>query len=159
MNYILQTKARANDGYILLETIVAVIILSLSIVGIQSAMQQTLQMRGRSEDLTHARFLLEKTLAEIALRPRVEESSVGNYMPLFELADPEDYSRFHISYDIQRVPINAAYDIPNLSPDLCVNKYFMVRIHVEVTWTRGETEYTEHMETLLDAKRLFLDCS
>ena len=55
---------RPNNGYILLESLVAMGILSVGVVVIQNALQQGLITRGQSQDYTQARFALERIVAD-----------------------------------------------------------------------------------------------
>lgn len=73
-------SSRARYGYIMVETVVAMGLLSTGMVVIHGAIRQTIIARGQAQDFTVARFLLEEIAAEKELQPElVEGSGQGNF--------------------------------------------------------------------------------
>ena len=67
-------------GYILVETLVAMAVLSVSLLGIHRGISQALTARARTMDFTVARFLMEQKLGELMLQPElVKSSGQGNF--------------------------------------------------------------------------------
>ncbi len=64
-----------KDGYIFVETVVAMGVLSISMLVIQGAVRQAIITRGQAQDYTTARFLLKQVAAEVELQPELVASS------------------------------------------------------------------------------------
>lgn len=142
---------RQRRGYILLEAVAALAILSVGILAIQQAMREALATRGQARDYTQARFLLEDLMGELELRTNLlPESRSGGY--------EGDLSRFQWKYTITRVAVPQ----PNLGtefPDAGIYNFtfpavFMGKIEATVSWTRGGRIYEAKGETLVAQEKL-----
>jgi len=141
-------------GYILFETVVAMGLLSISLVVVYNGMNQGLFMRARAQDFTTAKFLLEKVIAEKELQLEMQPGSGEGQ---FE----GDNERFRCRWEITKVPVPA----PPLPPALTEEererfykmfKKYMGRIAVTVLWSRRGFDYEIAGETLIPPERLWL---
>ncbi len=138
-------------GYILIETVMAMAVLSVGIVAVQSGVRQTLIVRGQARDYTQARFLLEQLIAEIDLQPmHVESSKSGRF--------EGEHSRFKWRWEISKLDIPEPEPPPAAPmdelPELPVK--YIVKVTATVSWERGGREFEETVQTLLGPERLFL---
>jgi hypothetical protein len=140
-------KARAARGYIFVETLVAMAVLSISAVAIQESIRQAILARAQAMDYTTARFLLEKVFAD---RMLVFEQPEGKGDGVF---DPP-FERFSYSWEVRRVEIPAPELPPMLTPE--ETKHFkdayvkyIGRLGVKISWSRAGTPFTAAAETLL----------
>ena len=134
-------------GYIFVETLVAMALLSVSTVVIQEAVRQAILARGEAMDYTTARFLVEKVLAERMLAfEQPEGKGDGTFDAPFE--------RFAYSWEVRRVEI----PMPELPPTMPIEqvKAFKTayvkhvgKLSVKLTWSRAGTPFTVVAETLL----------
>ena len=139
-------KARAGRGYIFVESLVAMAVLSVSAVAIQEAVRQAILARGEAMDYTTARFLLEKVFADrMLVFEQPEGEGKGTFDPPFQ--------RFAWSWEVKRVEI----PLPELPPTMLPEdvKYFkdnylkyIGKLSVKVTWSRAGTPFTAAAETL-----------
>jgi len=97
-----------RSGYILIETAVALAILSIGALTINTTIREAIQTRGQSQDFTRARFLLDEVMAGITGEPVVTE---GSRSGRFSGSD----QRFSWEYAIRRVNMPPP-PVP-LSPD------------------------------------------
>ncbi len=144
---------RARDGYLLVECIVSMALLSISMVFIQAGVQQAIIARGQAQDYTTARFVLERVTAEIELQPQfVEGTGEGAYTE-----DP----RFTYSWEISRVTVPK----PALPADLdevqrqALEQYFtgyMPKLKVMVRWNRAGYAFEAIGETLFGTEKLWV---
>jgi len=142
--------AKQRDGYILFETLIAIIVLSVGIVVTQNAIRQAAVVRSLSRDYTQVRFLLEQKLSELEMAPLLTEStSHGQFNG--------DNARFSWTYKISRVnlPQPTTSLIPGTPPPELPAAY-MTKIQVSVSWTRSGQAYTETLETLWGPEKLWL---
>ncbi len=151
---------RDNGGYLLVETVTAMALLSITIVALHGAMQQAALTRAHAEDFTYARFLAEELLGQLDLRPNLEEgSNTGEYGGRF--------SRFVWAYAISYVELEPPELEPGaglppelLDPDLDADEEFELpvaylgKIRVEIHWTRLGQEFSYVVETLVSPDRL-----
>ena len=138
---------RSRGGYILFETIVALGLLSVGMIGIYNAMNQALYMRARAQDFTTARFLLERVIADRELQPEVQESRGEGQ---FEGAD----AGFSYRWEITKVEVPTPPLPPMLPPDELQQlqkrfKRYMGRISAQVFWSRRGYDYEVSTETLI----------
>jgi hypothetical protein len=143
-----------RGGYILLETTVALVLLSLGSYAIHGGIRQALIMRGQAQDYTQVRFLLERIAAEVELQPMVKpESQSGRFSG--------EFSRFSWSYTLRRVDVPLP-KTPPIPPDGWVEpddfEYqveYLGGITATVTWQRAGQPYSESLETLFNPFRLW----
>lgn len=141
-------------GYIFVETLVAMGILSVSGIVIQDALRQAIYARAQAQDYTTARFLLEKVAGEEALKfQRPEGSGQGRF--------PPPYERFSYHWALRRVDVPRPQLPPYLEPherELFEENFvdYMGLLTVRLNWTRGGAEFEALGETLLRPGLLWL---
>lgn len=144
---------RARQGYLLVECIVSMALLSISMVFIHAGVQQAIIARGQAQDYTTARFVLERVTADIELQPRIVESQgEGTYTE-----DP----RFSYTWEISRATVPR----PALPADLeevqrqALERYFtgyMPKLKVVVRWNRAGYAFEAVGETLFGPEKLWV---
>lgn len=149
---------RDKRGYLLVETVTAMALLSITIVSLHGAMQQAALTRAHAEDFTYARFLAEELMGQLDLRPELEEgSNSGEYAGRF--------SRFVWAYDISYVELEPPDMEPgaewarSLDPELAGEEFqlpvsYLGKVRVEIHWTRLGQEFSYVVETLVSPDRL-----
>ena len=145
---------RRARGYILVETIVAMAVLSISVLGVHRAISQALTARARTMDFSDARFLLEEKLNELTLQPQLKESEGRGVFPA-----PQD--RFAYSWSVKRIDIPKP-EIPDGIPperrkyieDLMKNLY-VGKIEIRIAWERSGQKFERLGETLMSSKQLW----
>mgnify|MGYP000851158819 CR=1 FL=1 len=144
---------RATPGYILLESIVSMALLSVCMLAIYGGMRDATNMRGLTEDFTTARFLLEAVVAEHELQQEVvEDSGRGRFDPPHE--------RFSYSWEITRIEL----PMPALPANMLERqrqqllsqfKRHLGRLAVTIQWERAGLEHEVAGETLLAPGQLW----
>ena len=145
-----------RSGYILVETVVAMSILSLSILVVHQALDQAITARAQSRDYTSARLLLERKLSEIELQPelRVMERD-GRFGPPFQ--------RFSWAWQIEQVDI----PMPPPPPDLDIDPELLERmaelfqghlgkVTITIRWSRAGIAHEAVGQTLLPPEKLWI---
>lgn len=149
-------RARAA-GYILIETAVAVLLLSVGAFAVHRTIQEAIRTRGQAQDYTRARFLLDQRMAEVLAQPvMVEARAQGRF------SGQDD--RFSWSSAIRRVntpvprtplrppregaPLAAPFEFPR-------SRDYLAAVQVTVSWERGGMNFSETYETLLPPQRLW----
>lgn len=128
----------SRRGYLLIETAVAIAVLSIGAVGVHFAMQQVLVLRALSEDYTKASFLLDSLVREIEVEPRLaEQQRSGNF--------DAPYQRFSYSVLVDRVqtPLpDLPIELPRELREAIEEELgYMGRITATVRWSRrGEPD-------------------
>lgn len=138
---------RARRGYIFVETLVAMAILSISILVIQDAVRQAILTRAQARDYTTARFLLERMQAR---RMLVYEQPEGQGSGTFEAP----FERFSYEWKVERIEVPKPQLPPDMTPEEIKRfndtfKGFLGRLTVRVQWNRAGTEFDTTAETLL----------
>ena len=145
---------RRVRGYVLLEAIGAIAVLSVGIVGVQEGMRQAVLTRAQARDYTQARFMLEELVSQLQVRPQLATGkNSGDY--------GENYPRFRWSYNVTRIDLPQT-DVPvstRMGPDgqpipLKLPVKFMGCIDVTVSWTLQGVKYTRSTRTLCQPERL-----
>ncbi len=146
---------RPASGWILLETIVALMMLSIGGVAVNRAMQEALVTRAMARDFTEARFLMEQVMSELELQPALVEgeSKSGNF--------GDDFPRFSYQWNVSRVELPQ----PELPPQaaailvqpLQLPVHYLGKIHVTLTWTRAGRKFSRSAETLIAPERIFTE--
>jgi hypothetical protein len=145
---------RKTRGYMMLEAVVSMAILSISMIGIHQALRQAVIVRAQAQDYTTARFLLEKIMGGHELQIQVVEGSGDGGFPA-----PND--RFRYSWSISKVEVPRP-PIPDFIPprdrERIEEKFkgYMARIEVHIYWTRAGREFEAIGETLLPPEDLWL---
>lgn len=144
---------RTQQGYLLVETIVSMAVLSISMVFIHAGVEQAIIARGQAQDYTTARFVLQEVVADIELQPQfVEGSGEGTYK-----GDP----RFTYTWEITKATVPR----PPLPADLdeaqrqLLEQYFtgyMPKLKVVVKWHRAGYDFESVGETLFGPEKLWV---
>ena len=141
-------------GYIFVETVVAMGLLSVSMLVIQGAVRQAIITRGQAQDFTTARFLLEEVMAERELQPEMPEGSGSGRF------DPPN-ARFAYEWELSKVKVPRPQMPPDLSKDEIEQfkkmfKGYMGKLVATVRWSRAGQEREAVGETLLKPEQLWL---
>lgn len=86
-------------GYIMVETLVAMSILSISAFGIHRSVYQAISARREAEQLTIARYLLESLVAQVEMRPQM---GLGGNTGTFAA---DGYPEFAYTYEVARIEV------------------------------------------------------
>ena len=70
-------RARRKEGWVLIETLVAMVLLSVGVLAINRALRESLQTRAIAKDYTTARFLLDEKMGELEMQPVLNEGDGG----------------------------------------------------------------------------------
>lgn len=143
-------------GYILVETITAMAVLSVTAVTVQQGVYVAVQARGLSQDYTTAQFLMEQIVAAADLEPWLAPGDVhaGTFTA------PND--RFSYTWIVDKV----AVPLPPIPPEIAGERraafeaaleQFMGRLRVEIRWSRGGQPFTVEGKTLVAPGRLWRD--
>jgi len=147
-------RPERSGGYIFIETVVAMAVLSVSSLVIYEALRQAALVRAQARDFTVARFLLERTLAEHSLPPlQQEQEGSGTFEPPFD--------RFSYSWKVSRVEVpEPEWPTELTQEELAVFKAsyqkFLGKVEAVVRWTRGGTAFEARAETLVNAKHIWV---
>lgn len=137
---------RRAAGYILFESLMAMLILSISISVIQRGMQQAIIVKGQSQDYATAQFLLQELMAELEEQPVLSEGiERGRFRG--------DVSRFAWEREVRRLDMPK---VPSKQGPVRPPAWYMAHLRVTVSWTRRNESYSESLETLLPPERLFV---
>ncbi len=145
---------KKNAGYIFVETIVAMGVLSLSTLVIQGALRQAILTRAQAQDYTTARFLLEQVAGEQALLfQQPEGSGSGTFSA--------PYEAYAYSWKRERLDIPYPDRVGSLFPEERLRfeeKFvkYMGKLTVTVTWQRAGAAFEARGETLLRTDLLWL---
>ena len=102
-----ETKRSACAGYLLVETVVSMAVLSVSMLYLHSSIRQGVEVHAYAQDYTTARFLLRQVLSEQELQPQlVETSESGTF--------PPPNTRFSYNLQISKEPI----PLPEIPPNI-----------------------------------------
>ena len=144
---------RRRRGYVLFETLVAMTLLSISMISIQRVIQQAVLMRGLAQDYTTVRFLIEGVVADLELQQQI---AVGQESGKFEGM----HKRFSYAIDITEIEVprpELPSSIPPEERERLARLYngMIPHVRVEVSWQRGGNEYVEVAETIYDERKLW----
>jgi hypothetical protein len=90
-------RRHRRRGYIMVETLVAMTILSISSFAIQRAIYQAVSARREAEQITIARYLLEHLVAKIEMRPEMAlESGQGDFVA-------DGFPNLAYAYEVSRI--------------------------------------------------------
>ncbi len=147
---------RAAAGYILVETAVALVVLSAGAFAIHRTIQEAIRTRGQAQDFTRARFLLDSVANRLLLQPLLtEDSKAGQF-------DGPD-ARFAWQWTVRRVdpplpatPLKPPPQGETSRPlEIPRESAYLAHVLVSVSWQRGGIPFTESYETLLPPERLW----
>jgi Tfp pilus assembly protein PilV len=140
-------------GYILFETMVAMVLLSVGLIAINRAMRETIVVRGQARDYTEARFLIEETISMLELQPQlVEASKSGRFKG--------EHSRFSYKWQVSKVDVPEP-ELPSDTPPEGAEKFklaarYLAKIEATVSWERFGRKYEQTAQTLWTPEKLFM---
>lgn len=140
-------SAAPRQGSVLLETVVAMAVLSVCIVGIHQSLRQALLNYVLAQDYEEAGQLMRQVAAEQELQPQgIERKKDGTFKP------PHD--RFRYRYSVKRVDMPPLQFSPSLPPDrrrTLERQYtdYVGCLLVEISWERGGNAFSVTGETIL----------
>lgn len=143
-----------REGWILLETIVALVLLSVAMVAVNRAMYEAALTRAQAQDYTQARFLLEEKMAELTMWPVVacplaKAGGFGEAHPRFSW----EWSVSEVRIAPPRLPGQTGRRLP---PDMQLEERVLGRLEVTVRWTRAGRGYERTAKTLLPSDRILV---
>lgn len=153
---------KRGRGYILIETLTAMAVLSASILAINGAMRQAAVTNALARDFTHARFVLEQVVASVELQqiivPIVRTGRYGGELAHYQWEYEVDVIEMPVP-PVQFDPDNPAHaalleHLLNEDGEIELPVHFIPRITARVSWMRGGREYTETVQTLMEPDRL-----
>jgi hypothetical protein len=143
---------RHGHGYMLMEALCAMAVLSISMVAIHGALRQASITRAQARDYTQVRFLLQDRMSELELQPML---AAGKWTGVYD----GDLSRFSWETSVERVPIAPPrldspppIPVPGGPPPL-EPVVEMGRLTVTVRWTRSGQTFSETVQTLVGPER------
>jgi hypothetical protein len=148
---------RNQRGYILVEAVISLGLLSVAMGLIHSSVRETLIVRGMSRDYTQARFLLEQVVAEVQLQPVfIEEEKEGRF--------DGEFSRFRWKWKMSKIDIPPPPPPPpppdgRIRPprekefELPIPK--LAKLVVSIHWTQAGRDFEETVETMYSPNRLW----
>lgn len=144
---------RSMRGYILVEAVMAMGVLSVGMVAIQGSLRQAIMTRGIARDYTEARFLLENILAHIELQPMLTQASDSGRFT-------GDDARFSWAWEISKIDLpepQIPLDISELErKQFELQVWYVTKIQATVTWERRGQEFSETVETIWLPDKLFV---
>ncbi|HRI89633.1 MAG TPA: hypothetical protein PK869_15275 [Candidatus Hydrogenedentes bacterium] len=147
-------RAGRKDGWVLMETVVAMVLLSVGLLAINRAMRESIATRALARDYTVARFLLEEKMGELEIQTVHQDgaSSAGDF--------GDDHPRFTYSWNVSRVDMPTPEVPPELQPFLVdvpeLPEPYLGRISVTISWTRAGRDFSTTAETLVSSARLIV---
>lgn len=147
-------RARGR-GYILIETLVALTVLSISAFTLQRVIGQAALMQALSHDYTTVQHLMENTIARMLLENMMLEEKTESG------AFPAPYDRFAYTVEVSRITVPRPELPSSIDPrerEQLESRYRdqIPKLRLEITWTRGGFEYSRAAETLLTGSQLWL---
>lgn len=145
---------RAKQGYILIETIVAMALLSISMLVIQQSLQQAILVRGRVLDYSNARLLLQQKMGEVEVQYELPESEeFGRFAP--------PYERFGWEWKLEllKVPRPQLPDFVKEEKRKQLKRQFkpyMGKLTVTIDWERGGEPFSVTGQTLLKPEHIWI---
>ncbi len=115
-------------GYILIEAVVALVLLSVGAYAVHGTLRQAILTRGQAQDYTQVRFALQQVVSELELQPMLnEEERSGRF--------PGELERFAWRYTISRVALPLPPEVMALPPEQREFAYpkgqdFLTRVHL-----------------------------
>jgi len=144
---------RCNQGYILLEAMVAMVVLSLGAVMVHSVLRQGVLTRGQAQDYASVQFLMDGLMADIELRPALQAESRSGAFDEYD-------GRFTYRYTIRKVAVPYPKPTPSSNPKkrprgIPPDRSFMVHVRADILWSRGGVPFRVSREMLYGPDRYF----
>lgn len=146
----MRPSRKTESGWVLMEALVAMVVLSVAIVALNRAFAEAVYTRAIARDYTQARFLLEQVTGELEIKPMHEDGASGS-------GDfGEDYPRFSYSWTVSKqdvpppqlpaiIPVELQAAAANFQPPI----EYLGKIAVQVHWTRSGQNYSAELETAI----------
>ena len=148
-------KNRNTGGWVLLETLAALTVLSVAIIAVNEALYESLVTRAQARDYTQARFFLDKLASELEMQPLFQDGMTqsGGF--------GEEHPRFSWSWsvskaDIPQPAIPQEVLLANGITELVLPVKALGKVSVTVRWTRAGHEFEETIETLIGPERILI---
>lgn len=153
----MRRRSQSLGGYILVEAVVALVLLSVGAMTVHRTIQEAIRTRGQAQDYTHARFLLTQIVAGLEIEPELlVHSSQGRFSG--------EHNRFSWAYRVQRAdfpkPKRPLRPPPkgtkqNQKIEYAEGQDYLAHVRVSVSWTRSGLAFSESYETLLGPDQLW----
>ena len=149
-------RCRNQNGYILFEATLALVLLTVGAYSVHGVIRQAILTRGQAQDYTTAKFLLEQVIADVEFQPVITpERQEGRF--------EGEYDRFSWSAEVNKIeipkPEGPLISLGGGGPDpgeLKLQSPALAHVVATITWQRGGRTFTETMETLFDYKKLWI---
>lgn len=148
-------RARAA-GYILIETAVALVLLSIGAFAVHRTIQEAIRTRGQAQDFTRARFLLDQRMAEVLAQPvLVEKRAQGRFTGMDDrFAWTSEIARVNVP--VPKAPLRPRPDgKPAPKFEFPRSRDYLASVRVTISWDRSGMSFSETYETLLPPQRLW----
>ncbi|GMV90583.1 MAG: hypothetical protein AMXMBFR82_03610 [Candidatus Hydrogenedentota bacterium] len=146
-------RIQSCAGWILVETMVALMVLSIGGVAVNRAMQEALITRAMARDFTTARFLLEQVMSDLELQRALIEgaSQSGGF--------GDDHPQFSYRWNVSTVPVPQP-ELPPLATATLAQPVeypvpYLGKIHVTVSWSRAGRAFERSLETLVSPDQVY----
>lgn len=145
---------RSIAGYILVEAVVSLAILSVVSIVIQGSLRQAIETRGQAQDYTTARFLLEEEMRRLELQPRL----VMGYSKDGEYPPPNTRFQYSVKVEQVEVPLPEVSEIYVPNPEEFLKQFvnYMGRVTVKIRWMRAGQPFEISGETLLRPEQVWV---
>lgn len=146
-------RTRLKTGYMLVETIAAMALLSVGIVTINRALHQAVLMRALAKDYTNAAFLMDEVMSYYELQPELSEGDASGRFGA-------EHPRFSWQANIALIPWNMPAP-PSSLPENVINllnqqQRAYARVQVTITWTRSGRTYQRSTATVIPSSKLWV---
>jgi len=146
-----ERASAGSQGYILLEAVVALAVLSVGVITVNNVMREALRTRAQARDFTQARFLLEGIIEDLQVRPVLK---LGHETGRFK----GELSRFRYRWEIGKVEVPAP-EIPDEVVERVGRAYkptvqYLGKITATVTWECAGQTFQRTAETLFPQGKL-----
>jgi len=145
-------RAARKEGWVLIETLVALVLLSVGVLAINRALREAMETRAIARDFTTARFLLEERISELEMQPVLREGTVlaGDF--------GNEHERFSYTCSVTKVEVPR----PEIPPDVQavllepieLPEPYLGKISVTIKWTRAGRAFDATAETLVSSRKL-----
>ncbi len=144
-----------TGGWVLVETLVALVVLSVGVIAVNRATYEALVTRAQARDYTQARFLLEQLMSELELQPEFRDgvSASGPF--------GDEFPRFVWEWTVAKVEMPKP-EIPGRLPIGFMDHFkfpaeSLGKVSVTVRWTRAGRPFEMTAETLVGPDKLLDD--
>lgn len=141
-----------RGGYILIEAVVSLGLLSVSVVAIHGSLRQAVLVKGEARDYTMARFILEEQIANVELQRQLTVMTNSG-------RGKGDLSRFHWTCEVTKVPLPEPEIPPYIPPEkednFKLRAPYLAKIKATVKWSRAGVEHEEELETLWSPEKIW----